>query len=958
MKLSPIPRPARTATLLLTLLFLIAACGGGGGGNDTPPPANNDAVTTLPDDPAPVDNPASDPTSDPTPDPATFTVTTTAGQGGAIAPASATVAHGTTTRFTISPDIGFVIDTVSGCGGTLNGNTFTTGPVTADCAVSATFAVAPVIVSVTASAAPGTAAPVTGGTVTGAGSFNAGDPVTLAARPAPGFAFVDWRENGATVSTRAAYAFTAAADRRLTARFRLARPLGGGMPASSATTALALGDLDGDGHLDMVAVNGAIDTNTGTATWTSTRVWLGDGQGGFADSGQALPGGGIVTAVALGDLDGDGDPDLVFGVLDGSGNRVWLNDGRGRFTDSGRRLGSTATYAVALGDLDGDGDLDLVTGEQNSISGSITIWTNDGHGAFSNTGRLRSGNAFATYAVALGDLDGDGDLDLVAGNGYQSLLDDPRIFDSVWKNDGSGNFTDTGQRLGGYSTRALALGDLDGDGDLDLVAGNAGINSTVWKNDGQGTFTLSVWNLPLVDFLEPAHPATLALGDLDGDGDLDLVLPFLCSSAFLFTCSGADATALYLNDGSGAFGLARTFSGYTGAVALGDLDGDGDLDLVEGRADGNPLNHYGTPNAVGGLPNRVWLGDGQGDFRAVMPVLDDIPNPLAVAAAPLDAAPGPELVICAHGACAIHAGDARGRYGAPLQTLSFTGGSGDFMAVTTGDLNGDGAADILVADDGAHLFLSDGAASGPVFSAAGTLDAGTGITAAVLGDLDGDGDLDLVTGADTTGADFIRVWRNDGSGGFTATALQAGRGAPVATLRLGDLDGDGDPDLVATFQSDLSVVFTNDGNGDFSQGGSMLTNANQFDATLADFDGDGRLDLAVATDSAVIRFFRGNGDATFADTGRALATAPTYALAATDLDGDGDPDLVAGHDGPDSVWVNDGNGIFTAIGPLYSGMGRTRALLPADLDGDGDPDLLAAHPNGGGLSIHRNAAVP
>ncbi len=134
-----LPRPVRTATLLMTLLFLLAACGGGGGGNGTPPPANNDAVTTLPDDPASVDTPASDPAPDPTPDPATFTVTASAGAGGAISPASATVAHGSTASFTVTPDNGYAIDSVSGCGGALAGNTFTTGPVTADCAVSARF---------------------------------------------------------------------------------------------------------------------------------------------------------------------------------------------------------------------------------------------------------------------------------------------------------------------------------------------------------------------------------------------------------------------------------------------------------------------------------------------------------------------------------------------------------------------------------------------------------------------------------------------------------------------------------------------------------------------------------------------------------------------------------------------------------------------------------------------------
>ncbi len=831
------------------------------------------------------------------------TVTATAGLGGSIAPASATVAHGATASFTLTPDAGFVIDTVSGCGGTLNGDTFTTGPVTADCAVSASFAVGLVTVSAAASAAPGTAAPVTGGTVTGAGSFNAGDLVTLAARPAPGFAFVDWRENGATVSTRAAYAFTAAADRSLTARFRLARPLRGDMPAS-ATTALALGDLDGDGHLDMVAVNDDLDPNYGgtAAYYTSTRVWLGNGHGAFTDSGQALTG------------------------------------------------SFTHVTSAALGDLDGDGDLDLVLGLFNT---TIIIFRNDGRGVFALFQSYTDFNVTGTHALALADLDGDGDLDLVEGNIGANR---------VWLNDGSGAFTDSGQALGAADTVGLALADLDGDGDLDLVAGNrrTGDTSAVWLNDGSGVFTDS--GQALAGAGSAALGGALALGDLDGDGDPDLVIRYACAS-ISGTCN--DATILYRNDGSGVFTSVRTFSGFTNAVALGDLNGDGHLDLVEGRANGNPANSSG---AYDGLPNRVWLGDGQGGFAPAVPVLDNIPVARAVAAAQLDAAPGPELVVCSNTACDIWAGDAGGNYaGAPLQTLTVSGANSTFMEVITGDLNGDGAADIVVTGNGTHLFISDGAASGPAFTAAGVL--GGGSLSAALGDLDGDGDLDLVTGGvDGTN---VTIWKNDGSAGFTGTAL-TGTSQNDKVVRLGDLDGDGDLDLAVVRRYSYTVViYRNDGSGGFTGPVQQLLTSSHYgtsNAVLADFDGDGRLDLAVADSFVGLHLWRGNGDATFTDTGRTLATAATAqtnALAAVDIDGDGDPDLVAGHDDvgygdpvPDTVWINDGAGAFTPAAPLRAaGMNRTTGLAMADIDGDGDPDLIAAHRDGG-LSIHRNAAVP
>ena len=128
--------------------------------------------------------------------------------------------------------------------------------------------------------------------------------------------------------------------------------------AFSSTTAVALDDLDGDGDLDVFVGNGGGQVN---------QVWLNDGAGTFdADNIRNL-GSANSQAVALGDLDGDGDPDVVIGNI--GANTVWLNDGTGNFSDSGQSLGSTNSLAVALGDLDGDGDLDIFVGNSDEAGG-------------------------------------------------------------------------------------------------------------------------------------------------------------------------------------------------------------------------------------------------------------------------------------------------------------------------------------------------------------------------------------------------------------------------------------------------------------------------------------------------------------------------------------------------------------------------------------------------------------
>jgi hypothetical protein len=342
----------------------------------------------------------------------------------------------------------------------------------------------------------------------------------------------------------------------------------------SDTTALALGDVDADGDLDALVAHWIGDGN---------ELWLNDGTGVFSKSGQSLGTIGSLS-VALGDLDGDGDLDAFIGnagTTVGDVDQIWLNDGRGGFYQSSQNLRSSSNGGLALGDLDGDGDLDAFVGQ---LVGADQVWLNDGAGVFTNSNQAL-GDLHA-YAIALGDLDGDNDLDAFVANGG-IINDDPN---QVWLNDGNGVFSNPYAGLGTADSTGVDLGDLDGDGDLDaFVANQGGQANQVWFNDGSGRFNQGDQPLGGGDSRD------VRLGDLDGDGDLDA----LVANANLFAGEG-EANRVWLNDGTGAFsrvpyGLGRSTSL---GVDLGDLDGDGDLDAFVGNA--------GT-DVSGGASDRVWF---------------------------------------------------------------------------------------------------------------------------------------------------------------------------------------------------------------------------------------------------------------------------------------------------------------------------------------------------------------
>lgn len=329
---------------------------------------------------------------------------------------------------------------------------------------------------------------------------------------------------------------------------------------------VAVADVDGDDDLDLL-------TSNRNANSVSLRV--NNGQGVFS-AGSEVAVGTRPDALVVGDVDGDGDLDFLTAADDLSRTvSLRLNNGQGNF-DRGQEI-STGQFpkSVALGDIDGDGDLDLLVA--SSGSNAVSIRRNDGTGSFSGSQEVPVGTS--PTDVVVGDVDGDGDLDLLTADyGNNRLFSGGGTTVSVRLNDGQGNFSGTQQVTVGLGPYALAIGDIDGDGDLDLLTANSGRSTptasgnttvSVRLNDGQGNFSGNQ------EFSVGATPEELVLGDIDGDGDLDVLIAKGFSSS-------SSAVSVRLNNGRGQFSGTQEVEVGTApnALVLGDVDGDGDLDLL------------------------------------------------------------------------------------------------------------------------------------------------------------------------------------------------------------------------------------------------------------------------------------------------------------------------------------------------------------------------------------------
>lgn len=326
-----------------------------------------------------------------------------------------------------------------------------------------------------------------------------------------------------------------------------------------------------------------------------------------------------VIYVFLADLNGDSHQDAF--LLTNQMHRVLFNDGTGHFVTSQALL--PQNYPLALGDLDGDGSLEaiLVHSDEDTkrlgcaeIPADVLVparpqgnpdqvfairdANHDGVPEDYLAGCCGSGNIMnnrgtifsheraclrtdGLTAAALGDLNGDAALDIFVVTGWWASDPDAPP-NEVWLNDGLGNFTDSGQRLGKAVGYAVALGDLNADGSLDAVVGNRR-GAEIWFNDGAGHFTKDRQRFGL------GKTHTVFIADADGDHDLDLFL------------GGATSLRVWFNDGTGQFDAGQRIRyGHLEAVSVGDVTGDGLVDVFVGGPDSY----------------QVWRGDGSGRFKS------------------------------------------------------------------------------------------------------------------------------------------------------------------------------------------------------------------------------------------------------------------------------------------------------------------------------------------------------
>lgn len=778
-------------------------------------------------------------------------------------------------------------------------------------------------------------------------------PVTLTAKPAgDGVFFTGW--SGACSGWASSCTLDMSANIRVTATF--GPPLAGwprfAQPVSYASLfgsfSLAVGDLNGDGKPDLAT---ASYDGSFHAADNDVSVLLNNGTGGF-HSTIYYDGGYKPPSVAIGDVNLDGKPDLVLPSKDMGQATMLLGQGNGAFDKSPYTIDGPGWDAL-IRDLNGDSKPDLV--ETVGYHGGIQVCLNDGTGPF-NCERYSSGDGTYSRQVAIGDLNGDRKPDIATAT-------DIGIY--VLMNDGTGVFKAPYAVSPSTSSYDLVIGDINGDGKPDLAYTNtvAGVNVvSVLANDGKGTL------LAVGDFAVSGGP--LALGDLNRDGRPDLV-------------TAGQSISVLLNEGAATFQPAIDYPVGNDPydIAIADLNGDGtpDLALVNHDAASVTVLLNTTPAPLPSYPLTV-TKSGQGTVRSTPAGIDcgtDCSQHYTQGTkVTLTATPAAGFTFRSwSGACMGAATTCQVTLqSAKTVTATFlrlyqltvtTSGLGTVTSVPAGINCGTDCSEKYA--QGTTVEMTATPAEGYTFTGWGGACTGTGTCQVTL------------TANKSVTATFTPVPRYPLSvtvtGQGTVTSTPAGincgtdcneayaQGTNVALTAIpaagytfskwsGACTGTGACQVTMAADQIVGAIFFRP-TFSLKQAVTYAAGSGPQGIAMGDLNGDGQVDLAVAAvDSNSVGVLFNGGNGIFQAPHSYAAGAGARAVAIGDVNRDGKPDLVVANadDGTVSVLLASGGGSFKPAVPYTAGV-SPQAVVIDDLNADAKPDLIVPRGNGGKVSI-------
>jgi hypothetical protein len=679
----------------------------------------------------------------------------------------------------------------------------------------------------------------------------------------------------------------------------------------------------------------------------------------------------LVRDVATGDLNQDGRPDLI-----------WCTEETNSFVRSvvvrlqtSTGLGPATTYVVdgavrvAAGDVNGDGRPDVVLGAftgAEQVGVKVMLSNPDGSlGTPATYPGVISGDVDLPKAVVLADATGDGIADVV----LSMLVDTGTSFENslvILQGDGVGGFPTVLPRIPTETiSPSIAVGQLNGDGipDIAVVAGNLN-HVSVYFGTGGGAFQAPVHHTV------PITPGSVSAGDVDGDGDKDLV------AVTSDPVNVLSSVGILRNNGNGTFAPAVLYGGLPGAgeAVLADMNLDGWLDLVAAILGGPTTPFGGTATDLRTHAVGILWNDGVGGFRGSVAGPSFV-SPQTEAIADFNRDGLPDLAIADASSVSLALGQGNGTFATPALVATAPGGS-VIQGLVAGDLDRNGTLDMVIGGDSSPTSALVGAAGGTFF----VRSCGFNGRPVAIYDGDRDGSPDILTSSGSS-VTFHRCTSLIATVYAAGTAVTATTGVNAAAI--GDWNRDGIVDVVTvgnggigTFQGQLSGAL---GAQSLVMGGRVY-NA----VCAADFNEDGILDLAARENiagvpnvfqSRGVDVFSGVGDGTFT-LARSVSTLECRggSIASADVNLDGEPDLiVAGvtdainNLGPVSSFdllLNGGDGQFGAsvsyaLGNVPASAPYIRQFVFGDVDHNGVPDVIAPVQSGPStFAYHSVLATP